>query len=849
MNDQRFLILRRFLCGASVALFFVATSGQPFSWQQATQAEELSPTSPVVSLTATPKAINLSHAHDYRQIMITGKTESGDQVDLTRLATHSGAKNLLQITEQGFVTPLADGKGKLTFTWEDQSVTVPVQVKNATQAQSPSFMRDVMPVLAKLGCNSGTCHGSQDGKNGFQLSLRGYDPVFDHQSLTDDLAGRRFNRAAPDQSLMLLKPAGTVPHEGGVLVEPGDRYYQILREWIHNGVPFDVENARVERIELFPRNPKIPLPGMKQQVRVVAYYPDGTQRDVTAETDITSSLAEVIEMEGTGLASAVRRGEAAILARYEGAYAATTITVMGDRTGYEWSNVPEYNYIDELVYQKLRRVKLLPSDVCTDAEFLRRAYLDLVGLPPTADQVRAFLNDPRDSKEKRATLVEELVGSPGYIEFWTNKWADLLQVNRKYLGEKGTFIYRNWIRQAIASNMPYDQFVHDLLTAEGSTYENPAASYHKVVREPDIATETTTQLFLGVRFNCNKCHDHPFERWTQDQYYQFGAYFAQVGRKKGPNALAAPKLTRNSPGDPIFDEEIVFDRAIGDVKHARTGVTTAPEFPYQHEDLAPESASRREQLAHWLVSAENQYFAKSYVNRIWSYMLGKGIIDPVDDIRAGNPPTNPELLDRLTEEFIASGFDQQALITTICQSRVYQHSLITNQWNEDDEINFSHALPRRLPAETLIDAIHHVTGSQMRFGNLPTTFRAAQLPDAAVKVKGGFLDLFGRPARESPCECERSTGVMLSQALNLINGPVVGDAIADPDNLLTKLVKEEKEDAKVIEEIFLSILNRFPTEDEQEIGQMAFEEAESRLQGAQDLAWALINHPAFLFNR
>jgi len=809
--------------------------------------ETLPPQFKIVKFEANPTSLQLDHRYDYRQLVLTGYTESGERLDVTRLV-RTTAPDLVKISSNGLVTPVRDGSGQATFVLGDKSLSVPVHVQNATAPRPVSFIDDVMPILGKLGCNAGTCHGAQMGRNGFQLTLRGYDPLFDHQALTDDLAGRRFNRSAPEQSLMLQKPSGGVPHQGGVLTKEGERHYAVLRDWIAQGVTFDPAAPRVESITLFPQDPQLPLPGMKQQMQVWAKYTDGSQRDVTAEAFVTSSLNEIVEIDAKGLARAVRRGEAAVLARYEGAYAATTILVMGDRSGYEWQPVPENNFIDALVYEKLKRVKILPSDVCSDADFLRRVSLDLLGLPPLPEEIRAFLADPRSSQEKRNAKIDELIGSEAFVEHWTSKWCDLLQVNRKYMGEKGTWAFRNWIRQAVASNMPYDEFVRTVLTAQGSTFENPPASYFQVLRNPNDGVETTTQLFLGVRFNCNKCHDHPFERWTQTQYYEFSAFFAQIGRKAGPNALMQPKLTRNSPGAPRYDEELIYDTGAGEVTHLRTNVVTPPTFPYQGE-LAPTGDSRRERLAQWLTSAENQYFATSYVNRLWSYMLGVGIIDPVDDIRAGNPPSNPQLLKKLSEEFVSSKFDTQHMLRLICKSRVYQQSIASNKWNEDDQLNYSHAYPRRLSAEVLIDTIHRATGAEIRYAGMPAGFRAAQLPDSTIEAKGGFLDLFGRPPRESPCECERGTGVMLSQALNLVNGPTIADAIAAPNNRIAKLVATEQNDAKVVDELFIAILCRPASPREIEVGISAIREGDDRLKGAQDLAWALLNSPAFLFNR
>lgn len=784
-----------------------------------TAAEKLPKDAKFVAIEALPARIDLAHAYDYRQLLVSGHTEAGEVIDVTRMVQVQ-SPDVLSITPTGIVRPKANGEGQLKLTLGDQSIMVPVTVKGQGAEYSVSFVRDVMPTLSKLGCNAGTCHGAQEGKNGFKLSLRGYDPLFDHRALTDDLAGRRFNRAAPDHSLMLLKPAGVVPHVGGVLMKEGEPYYELLRAWIAAGVKLDLESPRVASIELFPKNPVVPLPGMKQQVVVMATYSDGAVRDVTQEAFVESSLAETVEVDKAGLATAVRRGEAAVLARYEGAYAATTITVMGDRSGFQWQPTPEHNYIDALVYQKLQRVKILPSDLCSDAEFIRRVYLDLIGSPPQPEQTVAFLNDSRESRLKREELIDRLVGSPEFVENWVNKWADLLQVNKKFLGDEGAWAFRNWIRQAISTNMPYDEFARSVITASGSNLENPPAAYYKVLRTPEDTMENTTQLFLAIRFNCNKCHDHPFERWTQDQYYQLSAYFSQVGRKDDP-LFAGRKIggTAVEGAKPLV--EVVYDTGSGDVTHARTGVVTPPKFPFTHADLPPTDEPRRQQLAHWLTSKDNPYFAKSYVNRIWSYLLGAGIIEPIDDIRAGNPATNPELLSRMTEDFIGSGFDVQRLFRTICKSRTYQHSILTNKWNEDDEINYSHALARRLPAETLYDAVYIATGAAINLPGVPAGFKATQMADSSDKLPDDFLGLFGKPPRESACECERSGGVILGQALNLVNGPTVASAVHDPNNRITKLATSAMDDKELVRGLFLAILCREPSEKEMTAGLQA----------------------------
>lgn len=770
----------------------------------------------VTKLEARPAAITLDGPFAYSQLLVTATLAGGETVDVTRIAKVEAPANLVTVAN-GLVRPKTDGNGTVAVGLAGQAVAVPVKVLGTTSERPVSFVKDVQPVLSKLGCNAGTCHGAQAGKNGFKLSLRGYDPLYDFRALTDDLEGRRFNRAAPEQSLMLLKTAGAVPHQGGVLTQPGDPNYELLRKWIGQGVKLDLDAPRVKSIEVFPKDPTLGKIGSRQQFAVLATYTDGTVRDASAEAFVESSNTEVATVDKNGLVTTVRRGEATMLARYEGAYAASTVVVLGDRSGFAWEQRPVHNYIDELVDAKLKKVKVLASPVCDDAEFVRRVYLDLTGLPPGPDEVKAFLADTRDAKLKRDELVDKLVGSDAFVEHWANKWADLLQVNRKFLGDAGAAAFRKWIRDAVAKNMPYDKFAYEVLTASGSNVENPPASYYKVLRTPDAVMENTTQLFLAVRFNCNKCHDHPFERWTQDNYYHLAAYFAQTKLSEDPK-YKGQKIGGTNVESPKPLVELVVDEKAGDIKHERTGQVAPPKFPYPVSAEVPAGDTRRVQAAKWITAPSNPYFAKSYVNRLWGYLLGAGLIEPLDDIRAGNPPTNPELLDRLTAEFVKSGFDTRATIKTICKSRTYQLSIATNKWNKDDEINYSHALARRLPAEVLYDAVHAATGSVTKLPGLPPGSRAAQLVDSNVDLPGGFLDLLGKPVRESACECERTGGMNLGPVLAMVNGPIVADAIKDPDNRLARLVAAEKDDAKVVEGIYLSVLNRLPSAKETEAG-------------------------------
>ncbi|RIK83388.1 MAG: hypothetical protein DCC67_05990 [Planctomycetota bacterium] len=696
---------------------------------------------------------------------------------------------------------------------------------DAQAARPVEFLTDVMPILGKLGCNAGTCHGARSGQNGFALSLRGYDPLGDHRALTDDLAGRRINLADPEASLMLLKATGMVPHGGNAVTEAGSRRYETLRRWIAGGAKFNPDAPRVESISLAPENPVLQSAGQTVAMQVVARYSDGSQRDVTEDAFVESGDAECATADKAGVVTAVRRGEAPLLARYEGAYAATTLTVMGDRDGFQSEPAPVYNRIDELVDVKLERMKIAPSGLADDAQFLRRVYFDLTGLPPTAEQLRAFLADPADSRAKREIVIDQLIGSEDYVEHWTNRWADLLMVNSRFLGAEGAAAYRQWIRQAVAENWPYDRFVRELFTATGSNRTQPAASYFKVLRAPDAIAETTTQVFLGVRFNCNKCHDHPFERWTQDNYYGWAAFFADVRLQKDPESgERTVGGTAVEAARPLY--EIIDDGAGGDMLHLRTGKPVEPRFPFAAGGAGEqaggqpatdgEASTLRQRAAAWLTSRDNPYFATSYVNRVWAQLLGVGLIEPVDDIRAGNPPTNPELLKYLTDEFVGSNFDVQHLIRLICRSRTYQLSHQTNRWNEDDRRNYSHALPRRLPAEALYDAVHRVVGSPSRLPGMPPGTRAASLPDSMIETESGLLSKLGRPARESGCQCERTSELQLGPVMALINGPTLAEAIDDPGSELAKLEAATPDDGALVDEVFLRVLNRPPTDAERQ---------------------------------
>jgi hypothetical protein len=710
--------------------------------------------------------------------------------------------------------------------------TVPLagQAKQPGQPQV-TFLRDVAPILNKVGCTAGACHGAAKGKNGFKLSLRGYDPRFDYEALLYDLSGRRFNRADPGRSLMLAKPSQEVAHGGGRRFPKDSDYYRTIYNWIAQGIPYGddsrdtVAELRVEPAEIF-----MTKPGDTASLKVIARHQDDQLRDVTRETIIESTVPDVASIDAEKLAIRGERvGEATLLVRYQGRYGAIPVTVLNPKPGFVWKPLPQHNYIDRLVDAKLERLKVQPAGATDDATFLRRLSLDLTGRLPPPETVRAFLDDR--SRSKRAKLIDKLIASPEYVDHWTVKWGDLLQSSRKYLGEKGAYEFQHWIREAIRSNRPYDAMVRELLTARGSSYDNPAANYFRVTRDARPAMEKTTQVFLGVRMVCAQCHDHPFERWTQNQYYQMSAFFSAVGIRAGYEV----------------GEEIVFDqRADYEMKHPRDGRVVKPQFMLASGSApVPDGPQRRDALADWLTSRDNPFFAKAMANRMWSYFMGRGIIDPVDDVRASNPPSNPALLEALTKDFVAHAFDLRHLMRTIVSSRTYQASIATNEWNVGDRDNFSHAMPRRLSAEELMDAVSAAAGARPRFPDVPEDTAASQFVDPHIG-REGFLDVFGRPARESSCECERRSDFSLPQALNLVNGRTISDAVADPKGRVARLVLSGQSDQAIVDELYLAALSRLPTQEERQRG-VTYLSSAAKASRVQDLLWALLNSKAFLY--
>ena len=787
------------------------------------------------ALVIQPATINLNGPRSAQQIVVTGKYADGTVRDLTHLASiRIEPAGVIDVTE-GYAKPVANGTASIVVDAGGLSAKAPVIVKDLQKPQPISFRHQVIASLNVGGCNQGACHGTPSGKNGFRLSLRGYDPAADYIQLTRDVLGRRTNKLNPPDSLIILKALGHIPHEGGARFSPDSLPAQTLIGWLKEGLNDDPANLpAVKSIEVLPGNRVLNAPARSQQLAVMAQFGDGTIKDVTRYTVFSSSDAAIADVSMHGLVEFKQSGEVAILCRYLDEMQAVRLTYLEPKPGFKWPNPPEVNYIDKNVFAKLKMMDIAPSDLCTDSEFIRRAYLDLCGLLPTADETKAFLAD--FSANKRVKLIDRLLQRPEYADFWTLKWSDVFRSSRKTIQLKGVHTFQTWLRERIADNTSFDKITRELLTANGSTFENPPANFYRIARDPTSLAETTAQLFFGIRMQCAKCHNHPFERWTQDDYYSLAAFFVRVKQKKDPNFP-----TKNNEGT----SEVIFADRAGEVTQPRTGKTMPPRFLGGELPTIPAGADRRDAFAEWLTRPSNPFFAKSVVNRIWFHLLGKGIVDPVDDFRDSNPSANDELLEALAKDFVSSGFDMQKLIRTIMISRTYQLSAQPTPTNKDDTRYFSHAVTKLLTAEQLLDALGDVTGIAEKFAGLPAGTRAIQLPDG--EVNNPFLKTFGQPARELACECERESDSNLAQALQLINGPTINDKIRNPANRLGKLLNAKKPDGEILNELYLTALSRLPLPGEVSAALGHVKKGSDKRKAWEDVLWALLNTREFLF--
>ena len=723
-----------------------------------------------------------------------------------------------------------------------------------------SFRHDVMAVLSKAGCNSGPCHGNRSGKGGFKLSLRGEDADADYAALVLGLAGRRLDFNAPDESLFLLKPTTGIPHEGRLRFERGSREYEILRQWIAARAPDDRERAAaVTRLEVTPGVEVLYAPKDRVQLKVIARFADGSKRDVTPLACYEAVNLNV-DISREGLVTRKSPGETTVLVRYLNQQAPVSLAFVPERPQFRAKErPPESNFIDKQVFAKLRALRLNAAPLCADEVFCRRAFLDLLGLLPTADEARAFVADRR--ADKRARLIDALLERPEFAEFWALKWLDLLKADERTLDVKGLRGFHEWIRAGLATNKPLDQFAREIVAARGSTYAEPPANFYRALRTPVERAEAAAQVFLGTRLQCAQCHNHPYERWTQDDYHEWTGVFARVSYKVLEN-----RRRDDNDGHEFIGEQIVFLTNKLTHTNPRTSQAAKPRFLGEKYSLeaspanrgAADPADELNQLASWLTRPDQPRFARAQVNRIWFHLMGRGLVDPVDDFRATNPASHPALIDALTAELLRSRFDLRHVIRLVMNSRTYQLDSTPAPGSEDDVVNYSHTIVRRLGAEQLLDGVSQAAGVPLELKGWPLGTRVAQVPGVRVqagqaKRKSGQMDLFlrafGKPPRQVTSECERSCEPAMGQAFQLISGPVTQEFLGEPDNRLGALLRSGQDDHARLEELYWSALTRPPTAAEEARVGALLAAAPNKRAAWEDVLWALLNSKEFVLRR
>jgi hypothetical protein len=801
---------------------------------------EASPVPSPRGLAIDPGRIALDGEGARQQLAVTHRDADGSMRDVTALCQLTGEPpTIAAIAPGGVIVALADGSAYVRATFQNETAEVQVTVTHVERARSTSFRNDVAPLLSKAGCNMGACHGNLNGKGGFRLSLRGEGPAFDYQALTRDLSGRRMCRIAPEQSLIMLKPTGAIPHEGGLRFPRDSIEAQTLLSWIAANANDDSATApRVQSLGVFPAE-RILAPGeVEQQLVVTARFDDGTMRDVTRQAayDVSDPARAIVSVAGR---VRVRRPcEIVIAVRFNSGRATSRLAFLANRPEFVWRGIEPNGSIDKLVFTKLKSLRINPAPDCGDAGFLRRAFLDAVGRLPDADEARAFLQSTDPAKREK--LVDRLVARPEFADFWALKWADLLRNEEKTMGEKGAWVLQRWLRDALARDLPLDDLARRIVAGLGSTWQNPPASFYRTNRDPMTAAESVGQVFLGVRLQCARCHNHPFDVWTQDDYYGLAAFFANVARKQ-PSNVRKDMLDKHE----INGDEYIYLSGHPRIVQPRTGKVLQAKCPGgpAADRAGGENENALECLADWL-TRDNPQFARNLANRVWFHLFGRGIVEPVDDFRESNPPSNPALLDLLTSQFVAGGMKLKPLVAWVMKSRTYQLSATPDVSNADDEANFSHAAVRLLPAEVLLDAICQVLGAPERFPRAPGALRAAQLPGAS----GGsaFLKTFGKPDRLLSCECERSEATTLAQAFQMINGETVQTKLELRSNRIGQCLDGGRSDSEMLNEVYLATLARWPNAAERTAVLAHIGRAADRRRAWEDVVWALVNSKEFL---
>lgn len=767
-----------------------------------------------------------------QQFVVTGQYSSGQVRDLTRQVAYEVAPaGVVTVDSTGLALPVTDGKAIVTAIGAGGlKASIEVVVERFVNDVPVNFPNQVVPVFTKLACNSGGCHGKASGQNGFKLSLLGFEPTEDYEHLVKEGRGRRLFPASPDRSLLLLKPINAMPHGGGQRMDRQSHEYRLIRRWIEQGMPYGKpDDPTVARIQVYPAGRSMSRNG-EQQIVVLAHYTDGSIEDVTRVATFDSNDSEMAECTPTGLVKTLDlTGDVAIMARYQGQVGVFRASIP---LGINVDNLPPTkNFVDEFVFKKLKTLGVPPSPVCDDSTFIRRVSVDLAGRLPTPEEAEAFLAD--QDPAKRDKLVNRLLDSADYADYFANKWSAILRNKRRDANyTRGSYAFHGWIRDSLYENKPYDQFVREILAASGEIGQNPPVVWYREVKEINQQVEDCAQLFLGLRIQCARCHHHPFEKWSQRDYYGLSAFFAQVGRK---------------PGMQTSEERIFHRRGTAQAANPKTGEQLKPTgLGGEPLTLSPER-DPRQALADWMADPSNPFFARALVNRYWKHIFGRGIVDPEDDMRVTNPASNPELLDALSESFISSKFDLKNLLRTICTSSTYQLSAEPNAYNVNDKQNFSRYYPKRLTAEVLLDSLDLVTASTTGFNGLPAGTRAVQLPDNGANTY--FLTVFGRPEGASACECERSQEANLAQSLHLLNSAEVQNKLSNGQGRAAKLAQDMTQTPEQkVRALYMWVFSRPPVADETAVALAHINRVENKQQAYEDILWALVNTKEFLFN-